>query len=207
MTKTIEERGKRVVCSFFIWWAVQSRAFVVVSAARAYCENGSLRYNANKKKMAGLASSSSAFRGRRFDFTELAFFRALLAGRARGRRETSFTRDGRLVDEVSVVWRRRAGTAVAAAAVHSAVVAVSSSTDVVVVIVVSAIRTAAVAIVLVVVSRRSSSASRRAARTRTGTRTGTGTGIGTGMRPSAFAVSAATSSLATIIWSAFTKTR
>jgi hypothetical protein len=203
MTKTmIVERGKRVVvCSFFIWWAVQSRAFVVVSAARAYCENGSLRYNANKKKMAGLASSSSAFRGRRFDFTELAFFRALLAGRARGRRETSFTRDGRLVDEVSVVWRRRAGTAVAAAAVHSAVVAVSSSTDVVVVIVVSAIRTAAVAIVLVVVSRRSSSASRRAARTRTRTRTrtGTGTGIGTGMRPSAFAVSAATSSLATII--------
>ena len=37
MTKTmIVERGKRVVvCSFFIWWAVQSRAFVVVSAARA----------------------------------------------------------------------------------------------------------------------------------------------------------------------------
>jgi len=54
MTKTmIVERGKRVVCSFFIWWAVQSRAFVVVSAARAYCENGSLRYNANKKKNGG----------------------------------------------------------------------------------------------------------------------------------------------------------
>ena len=54
MTKTmIVERGKRVVCSFFIWWAVQSRAFVVVSAARAYCENGSLRYNANKKKWRG----------------------------------------------------------------------------------------------------------------------------------------------------------
>jgi len=34
MTKTLVERGKRVVCSFFIWWAVQSRAFVVVSVLR-----------------------------------------------------------------------------------------------------------------------------------------------------------------------------
>ena len=51
MTKTmIVERGKRVVvCSFFIWWAVQSRAFVVVSAARAYCENGSALQREQKK--------------------------------------------------------------------------------------------------------------------------------------------------------------